>query len=262
MSSRTQTISNLETCFQAIEDLIDSLSDEDWTVQSLCPAWDVKGVIGHLVGIENALSGWIPEGEGAAPPFDTIPVFQEQAAAGTTEQLIADAKRIFTARRDDLAASTDDLFATASMTPVGPGTYHRFMDIRTFDFWVHERDITTPLGRPTDDGGPVAEIALDEVHNSIGYIVGKKIGLPDGKSIAIHLTGPIERDIFAMVDGRAAKVDSLSDPSVELTTDSLTFVQLACGRIDPDEVIEAGRITWTGDDAWGETAAKNLRFTM
>jgi uncharacterized protein (TIGR03083 family) len=262
VTSRTETINNLETCFQATEDLIASLSPEEWATPSLCPAWDVKGVIGHLVGIENALSGWVPETEGAAPPFDTIPAFEAAAAEGSTDELIAETTRIFAARRADLAASTDELFSTKSMTPVGPGTYHRFMDIRTFDFWVHERDITTPLGRATDDGGPAAEVALDEVHNSIGYIVGKKIGLPDGMSIAIHLTGPIERDIYAAVEGRAAKVDSLTDPSVELTTDSLTFVQLACGRIDPAEVIEQGRISWTGDAQWGETAAKNLRFTM
>ena len=103
---------------------------------------------------------------------------------------------------------------------------------------------------------------MDEVHNSIGYIVGKKVGLPDGMSIAIHLTGPVNRDIYAAVDGRAAKVDQLDDPSVELTTDSLTFVQLACGRIDPQGPIDAGTITWAGDAEWGEKAARSLAFTM
>jgi hypothetical protein len=108
----------------------------------------------------------------------------------------------------------------------------------------------------------VAERAVDEVHMSIGYIVGKKIALPDGMSIAFHLTGPVERDIFAVVDGRAAGVDQVDQPSVEVTTDSTTFVQLACGRIDPQEQIDGGKISWTGDAEWGEKAATNLRFTM
>ncbi len=60
----------------------------------------------------------------------------------------------------------------------GPGTYGRFPAIRAFDFWVHERDITTPLARVTDDTGFAAKIALAEVESSLGYIVGKKAGCP------------------------------------------------------------------------------------
>ena len=39
-------------------------------------------------------------------------------------------------------------------------------------------------------------------------------------------------------------------------------MQLACGRIDPEQAIAAGRITWTGDNEWGGRAARNLAFTM
>ena len=43
---------------------------------------------------------------------------------------------------------------------------------------------------------------------------------------------------------------------------SETFVMLACGRVDPQERIDSGRVTWRGDAAWGERAARSLRFTM
>ena len=89
----------------------------------------------------------------------------------------------------------------------------------------HECDITTPLGRVTDDAGVAAEIALAEVESSIGYIVGKKVGLPDRKSIAFCLTGPLVRELDVIVDGRAKQVDHLDDPDVVLTTDSTTFIQ-------------------------------------
>ena len=100
------------------------------------------------------------------------------------------------------------------------------------------------------------------MENSIGYIVGKKIGVPDGKSITFNLTGPITRQLHVAVDGRAAKVEHLDDPDAVVTTDSTTFIQLACGRIDPQAQIDAGKISWTGDDALGDRAARNLRFTM
>jgi hypothetical protein len=147
-------------------------------------------------------------------------------------------------------------------TPVGPANYGRFMDIRVFDNWVHERDIRVPLGIPGDDSGPAAETSLTEVHQSLGYIVGKKIGLEDGKSIAFDLTGPVSRRMLVRVDGRAAVVDELPDPDATVTTDSLTFMLLACGRIDPEDPISDGRITWTGDDEIGARAARNLRFTI
>ena len=262
MSERLQTIENLTSCFDDIEALIGDLDADDWNVQSLCPDWTVRGVIEHLAGVESALMGWMPSPDDDKPPFERVGEFAARAASLSNDELVAEVRRILATRRDELAATTDEGFAQASMTPVGPGTYHRFMDVRVFDFWVHLRDMTVPLGRETDDGGPAAEMAVDEVHASIGYIVGKKIGLPDGMSIAIHLTGPVERDILAAVDGRAAKVDALDDPSVELATDSLTFVQLACGRIDPQDPIDEGLITWSGDAEWGEKAARNLAFTM
>ena len=57
-------------------------------------------------------------------------------------------------------------------------------------------------------------------------------------------------------------MEHLDNPDVELTTDTLTFIQLACGRIDPQAQIDAGKVTWTGDDELANQAAKNLRFTI
>ena len=127
---------------------------------------------------------------------------------------------------------------------------------------MHERDITTPLGWSSQDDGPRAEIALGQVSSSIGYIVGKKVGLPDGASIVFHLTGPVACDLAVVVDGRARAVDQVDRPDVELTTDTVTFIQLAGGRIDPQRQIDAGKVSWTGNDELGDRAARNLRFTI
>ena len=55
------------------------------------------------------------------------------------------------------------------------------------------------------------------------------------------------RTMHVAVDGRAGLVDSLDDPTFTLTADTETFVMLACGRVDPQARIDAGRISWTGD---------------
>jgi uncharacterized protein (TIGR03083 family) len=257
-----RTRDSLEHCFDAIEALGARLDGAQWQAQSLCPDWRARDVISHLGMMECVMTGWLPGSVEEVPPFSRVEPYTEQVSALDDASFGDRIREIFAGRRADLAALREADLSRPSWTPVGPKTYGRFLEIRVFDFWVHERDITTPLGWPTDDTGPRAEIALAEVEGSLGYIVGKKIGLPDGASIVFRLTGPIERDLAVVVDGRARQVEHIDNPDVTLTTDTLTFIQLACGRIDPQAQIDAGKVTWTGNDEFGARAARNLRFTM
>jgi uncharacterized protein (TIGR03083 family) len=265
MSTAAEITANLDRTWSSLGALAGALTDTQWSTPSLCPDWSVFEVLAHVTTIEEALTGWWPEAPDSPPPFAAMgPIFRE-LVAGTPAALEARFRGAVARRREELAAlaaRADDAFATPCLTPVGPGTYGRFMVIRVFDCWVHERDMRVPLALPTDDGGPAAEMALDEVQGSLGYIVGKRIGVPDGGSIVFDLTGPVRRRLAVKVDGRAAVVDAVADPDVVVTTDSLTFMLLACGRVDPETAIADGRVTWAGDGTLGARAARNLRFTM
>jgi uncharacterized protein (TIGR03083 family) len=252
----------VEQCYDAIESVCARLAGPQWRTQSLCPDWTARDVVAHLGMMERVMTDWLPASASELAPVDRIGPYQQEVAALDDQAFASRITEIFTARRGDLARLTADDLDRPSWTPIGPKTYGQFLEMRIFDFWVHERDITTPLGWRTDDGGPRAEIALGQVVGSIGYIVGKKVGLPDGKSIVFHLTGPLHHDIAVIVDGRARQVDRVEHPDTELTTDSTTFIQLAAGRIDPQAQIDAGRVTWTGDRELGDRAARNLRFTI
>lgn len=251
-----------ERSFQATEILCAGLKDADWQAQSLCPDWNVRAIVSHVTSIEAVLADWLPEDAAALPPLEKMTEFERDTAGLDNAAFLEKVRAIYEHRRRNLASLTDADLQRPSWTPVGPKTYGRFLEIRVFDFWVHERDIATPLAIETDDTGVDAEIALGEVEGSLGYIVGKKIGLPDGTSIAFHLTGPIVRDLNIAVDGKATRVDHLPHPDVEIFADSTTFIQLACGRIDPQQAIDSGAIRWNGDAELGERAARNLRFTM
>ncbi len=253
---------SLEQCYDAIESLAARMSSTEWRAQSLCPDWDMRGVIAHLGQMERVMTGWLPESADDRPPLDRIGPYQEETAALDDAAFAARIGEIFAERRADLAGLTEADLARRSWTPIGPRSSGEFLEIRIFEFWVHERDISTPLGWPSDDDGPRAEIALAQVAGSIGYIVGKRIGLPDGTSIVFHLTGPVRRDLAVVVDGRARVVDHIEHPDVELTAGTVTFIQLAAGRIDPQRQIDAGLVTWTGNAQLGEQAARNLRFTI
>jgi uncharacterized protein (TIGR03083 family) len=181
----------LEESFDALETLGADLTSAEWAFPSLCPDWTVRGVFEHLASIENALISWIPNAADTPPPFNLAGSFVKEVADLDTFALMERVRGVFARRRQDLSVLSPADLTRPSWTPVGPGSYGRFMEIRVFDFWVHERDITTPLGRPTDAAGPRAKIALAEVEGSLGYIVGKKVGLPDGRSIVFHLSGPL-----------------------------------------------------------------------
>lgn len=259
MTTREQIVHNLRAAMHSFGSVIDALTPEQWQAPSLCPAWTVQGVVHHVATIEGGLLGWRPGGE---HPFAAMGAIGDELALLSAADLRARYHALVAARLREIEAMTDDEFDAPSFTPVGQGTYGRFMTIRVFDIWVHERDIRVALGIPGDDGGAAAEMSLDEVQGSIGYIVGKKIGVPEGKGIAFHVTGPVQRDIFVKVDGRAARVPELANPDVTVETDLLTFMLLACGRIDPEGAVADGRVHWTGDADLGARAARNLAFTM
>ncbi len=261
---RDLIVSNLEACWSSLGDLLDGLSDDDWDVASLCPDWTVHGAVSHLAAVEHVLVGWRPSSVETPLPFDRAVDFVTEATSMSGPELRDRYREIVATRRGELAGMDDADFAVPSPTPVGPGTYGRFMAIREFDFWVHERDMRVPLDRPTDDGGDPAAMALGEVHRSLGYIVGKRIGVPDGGSIRFDLHGGLDARLAAVVEGRARVVDpaEVTDPTVTVHSDFLTFMLLACGRIDPAEPMADGRISWSGDDTLGRTAASSLRFTF
>jgi uncharacterized protein (TIGR03083 family) len=252
----------LAGCYDAIEALCARMDPAQWRVQSLCPDWTARDVVAHLAMMERVMTGWLPGSADDLPPLDLAGPYQQEMAALDDAAFAARIGEIFASRRAELAGLIEADLARQSWTPVGSRSYGGFLEMRIFDFWVHERDISTPLGWPSEDGGPRAEIALAQVEGSIGYIVGKKIGLPDGASIVFHLTGPVKRDLPVVVDGRARAVDHVEHPDVELTTDTVTFIQLAAGRIDPQQEIDGGRVTWTGNSQLGDRAARNLRFTI
>ena len=256
-------IDNLNTCFDSVDALLSSLDDDQWATQSYCPDWDVRGVATHLAGVESMLIGEEPGSWTDSVPFEKVGAYAESVKGLDNAGLLAAFRETIATRRAELATYTPQQMDLPSMTPVGPQTYGRFMAIRVFDFWVHEQDIRGPLGLPGHEDGPAAEMALEEIALSMGYIVGKRIGLPEGMSITFNLAGPLHRMMHVKVDGRATPVDSLDGAAdVVVDANSTAFALLACGRIDPQGAIDAGHISWTGDDEWGDKAARNLRFTM
>jgi uncharacterized protein (TIGR03083 family) len=263
MTTRTMAdvLSSHEQLYATYTDWCRTFSADDLATPSLCPDWDVRGVVAHVIGVEAVLDGWEPSTE-SPPPFEKMGEFAGALARLDPDGVASKVAEVTASRLDHLRSMDAGAVDAPSITPTGVRTYGDFLRIRVFDLWVHAHDIAIPLGRTVEPATISTEMALDEVAGAIGYIVGKKVGLPDGMSAVVHVTGDAARDLAVVVDGRARAVDTIDDPDVELMADVETFVLLAAGRIDPQSRIDEGKITWSGDAEWGERMARNLAYTM
>jgi uncharacterized protein (TIGR03083 family) len=266
---RNPLISLLDEVWSSIIGLLEGLPVDAWSLPAL-PGWDVHDVVAHLVGTERMLLG-VDRPDMALPGQPMEHVKNEigrlneawvVALRGKTSGDLLDLLRAVTAERLGALDAMDQAdFDAPSWTPVGEATYGRFMEVRVFDSWMHEQDIREAVGQPGHDSGAVVEQSLVEVMRALGYVVGKRAGAPDGWSMTIRLTGPVERDISIEVDGRARVVDELDGPpAATMTLPSTLFFRLAGGRLAADLVVD--RIELDGDMEMAQRVVDHLGFTI
>jgi uncharacterized protein (TIGR03083 family) len=262
-----QVISLLADEWAVIAELLDGLSAEQWS-STVLPGWDVHDVLAHLAGTEYSLAGAalpdVPAEVGPHVHNDIGKVNELWVTAlrsRSDAELLADFRELTAGRVASLRAMPSAQFHAASWTPAGPGTYGRFMQIRIFDCWMHEQDIRAAVGHPGNEAGVAAERSLDEVVGALGYIIGKRGKAPDGSSVLISLTGPIERDLHVVTDGRAKVVATLdAPPTATIKLSSSLFLRLAGGREDPAAAL--AKLELGGDVALARQLATNLAFTI
>ena len=249
------------------------ISDAEWHAPSPCPGWDVAAQYAHVIGTESMLLGRPnPEVDPGKPEHvrNDIGGFNEvwvAALAGRSrDEVLGAFEEVASERTEALKAMTEEDFSAQSWTPVGQADYRRFMQIRVFDCWVHEQDVRDAVGRPGGESGPVAEQSVDEIVRALGFVVGKKAGLPADSTVSFRLVGPVTRNLdVAVVEGRAKVVPSTDGPAtVTLSLSSSAFCRLAGGRVTPESVLDGalGGVEMSGDTELGRRVLSNLPFTM
>ena len=110
---------------------------------------------------------------------------------------------------------------------------------------------------PTAFDGADSRLALDEIAASMGFVVGKLGGAPEGSRVRLELTGPLSRTINVSVDQRAKVVDELdAEPTATISLDGLLFTRLAGGRT----AVDHDAITYTGDQTVGRRIVEHLNY--
>jgi uncharacterized protein (TIGR03083 family) len=163
-------------------------------------------------------------------------------------KVLEEYREVVEERMRGLEAMSEVDLGGESWTPVGPGTVRDLISVRVMDIWVHEQDIRRAVGKPGNLEGPVAEHAFGRHSTAMPFVVGKKVGPPDGTTVVFEVTG--FGTIPVLVDGRAKQMDSVPDsPTATLTMDLETFNRLCCGRGDPREVAKSVVVTGDPDHA-------------
>jgi uncharacterized protein (TIGR03083 family) len=246
-------------CWTSMIGMAGQLDEAAWVSPSLCPGWSCKDALLHLTTAEIGFADW---DDLSKPPIERIRAAMGELRGRSGADVLDAFARITERRGQQLQAMSEDDLDRSSWTAAGPGSYRRYMEIRVFDHWAHEQDIRVPLGRPGHVQGRGAVMSLDEAHLALGYLVGKRAAAPDGSSVAIHVTGPNQRDLYAVVEGRARIVEHLEGPTADVTVDFATFMLLCCGRIDPQGPLTDGRVRLVGEAVLAERVARNLAFTI
>ncbi len=267
---RDRIVSLLGGEFAAITTVVSDLTDDQWATDSCLPGWTVHDVLSHMTGTELMLAGQAPPVADVShldhmrnPVAAANEVWVESMRPLTGSEMVDRWTAVTADRLAALAAMTQAEFDAPSWTPVGNDeTYGRFMRIRHFDCYMHEHDIRLALGLPGRGDPDDVSSCLEEVATGLGYIVGRRAGLPDGSRVRIDLTGDVERTFLVSVEGRAAVVDALDGPvTVGVELSAALFLRLTGGRDDGPSAGTDG-VRMTGDAALARRLVDNLAFTI
>jgi len=260
----------LEHVWSSMAELGASLDEAAWKAPSECPGWSVQDNLVHITAMERFILG-------DPLPMEDVPEdlpHVKNDIGRSNERWIesrrswsgADARAEFVATTDariaQLRELDDDGFAADSWTPMGPGTVAQLIGFRIFDSWVHEQDMRRGLERPGDLDSDAARFSTQMMLDVLPYVVGKKVGAPDGSTVVLTLTGPIvATTAVGTSEGRARPLDPAPEvPTVTLSLASDEYARLACGRRDPDEALVVGSVAIDGDVDLGGAVVHQLNY--
>lgn len=245
-----------QQALEAVADLADGLTDDQWQAATPCPGWTVADVVAHAVDLEQLLAG-APRPD-HDPDWATLPHATSDFGRFTEvgvdfrrgwprEKVVTELREIIAARRTQLDAVPDGAEVPGIMGR--PITMDRFLRMRIFDSWVHEQDIRAAIGRDGGWGTLPAIIAFQQAAKSVPVVWSRTVKAEPGDVVHISVTGPeLEAEIYADVDdtGRGRRCAPAAEPAVSLVLSWPDLMRLSNGRVAVGDATLLSRITLTG----------------
>ena len=224
--------------------LVRDLGEDDADLPTDCPAWTVRDVLAHMVGLEQVLQG-APQPAAELPPYDHVRnEFDEYME-----------QHVYIRRLLPLAAIADELAGLRSRRtptlrsladrgdPDMPGPFgsanpmSKSLPIRVFDLWAHEQDIRRAVGLPVRTDCVAAEVSMERALIGWRHAVPKLVGRP--ATVVVQVTEPHPSETVIVVAG--ADDDGDAGASALLAGDIGLLTWVFCGRGAPPDGALDGR---------------------
>ncbi len=223
-----------------LDDLLRTLTDQDWAAPTACPGWSVSDMVGHVIGAARGnaslreytrqqLRGFRHRGDFGGNPLDALNALQIAEQADLPDSQRADALREVApdAIRGRLnlsawvGALTVPISAGGSAASGMPRSVNlgRLLDVvYTRDVWMHTIDIAEAAGRElpttaTVNGRIVQDVVIDWVRRH-------------GQPVDLILTGP----------GGGHYRSGSNGPVLEI--DAIDFCRTLSGRVHGDGLMQ------------------------
>ncbi|CAL9275089.1 MULTISPECIES: maleylpyruvate isomerase family mycothiol-dependent enzyme [Streptomyces] len=255
---------------EAISELVQPLVEAEWNRRTPCPAWSVRDVVSHVMGLDSEMLG-------DPRPIHTLPrdLFHVTNDHQRYMEMQVDVRRHHTApemtseleymiiRRNRQLRNESRDPGTKVRGPLGSElTLAESMRRHAFDVWVHEQDLRTALGRPGNLDSPGAHVTRDVLLAELPAVVAERADAPRSSAVVFDVHGPVEflRTVRVDIQGRGTlETAPALGPAATLALDWETYVRLACGRVTPEAA--ADRIKAEGDPDLTAAILRNFVVT-
>ncbi len=247
--------------------VLEHVGDDQWTVPTDLPGWDVHAVAAHTAPLESLLAGRRHDAVdiGDAPHArGTMGTFTEEGVVArrheSPDALITEIRESTTARHTQLLADppTDpDVPAPGLFGAIG-WTTGLLLRNRPLDVWMHEQDVRRALDMPGNLDSAPARHTADYLMESLPYIVGKRAKAPAGSVVRLEVAGhePVAAVVGDDARGRVATAED-GEPAATLAMDRETFIVLAGGR----RSVDPGVVRVSGDAELGQRVVAAMGVT-
>ncbi|GHC75555.1 maleylpyruvate isomerase family mycothiol-dependent enzyme [Streptomyces flavofungini] len=255
---------------EAISELVSPLTEGEWNQPTPCPAWSVRDIVSHVIGLDCEMLG-------DPRPIHTLPrdLYHVQTEGQRYMEMQVDVRRHHTApemtseleytiiRRSRQLRNESREPSTKVRGQLGTEqTLELAMRMRAFDVWVHEQDLRTALRKPGNIESPGAFVARDLLLQGLPKVVAEKAGAPANSAVVFDVSGPVEflRTVRVDAEGKAT-VDSAPSlgPLATIGMDWDTYFRLACGRVSYAAVKD--RVKVEGDLELGDAILGEFAVT-
>ena len=228
----------------ALGDWCADLPQDAFARPSVLAGWDLRTLIGHIVGSKEGIADWLATRSPDKPlaPATYVRAFAA-AAADIAAQSIAIAgehspAELLERLRAPFVDPAPTVAATVIAGPRGPITARDFVRLRVLDLVVHCDDIARSL--PNRAAPPLLRPALGTTTRLLAEVLA--VAAP-GRSVEVRIAP------FVAVQAIAGPRHTRGTPPNVVETDPVTWLRVATGRVSFADAVADGSIRASGTRA-------------